>query len=88
MSVKVDGEEFSIRREFVGFVHLKDESVLLLYENIRNQVDAERWLAHKFMTGRSVKQHAADLREELVRRRLDHMPIKWHRHEADETDSR
>jgi hypothetical protein len=63
----------------VGFVHLKDESVLLLYDNIRSQVDAERWLARKFMTGKSVKQHAADLREELVRRRLEHTPIEWHR---------
>jgi hypothetical protein len=71
----------------VGFVHLKDESVLLLYDNIRSQVDAERWLARKFMTGKSVKQHAADLREELVRCRLEHAPIEWY-NGADEVDSR
>jgi hypothetical protein len=58
----------------VGFVHLKDESILCLYENIRSQVDAERGLTRKFMTGKSVKQHAADLREEQVRRRLQHNP--------------
>lgn len=57
----------------MGFV------VLRLYENIRVQVDAERGLTRKFMTGKSVKEHAADLREELVRRRLQHAPIEWHR---------
>jgi len=62
----------------VGFFNLKDESVLRLYDNIRSQVDAERGLTHKFMTGKPVKQHAAELREELVRRRLQHTPIEWH----------
>jgi len=62
----------------VAFVHLKDDSILLLYDNIRSQVDAERGLTHKFMTGKSVKQHASDLREELIRRRLQHTPIEWH----------
>lgn len=62
----------------MGFLNLKDESVLRLYDNIRSQVDAERGLTHKFMTGKSVKQHAAELREELVRRRLQHTPIEWH----------
>ena len=58
--------------------HLKDESVLRFYENVRAQVEAERRLSHKFMTGDSVKQYAAALREELTRRRLQHNPIDWH----------
>jgi hypothetical protein len=63
----------------VAFVQLRDESILLLYENIRGQVAAERGLRHKFLTGESVKEHAEKLREELVRRRLQHVPIEWHR---------
>lgn len=69
-----------------GF-NLKDESVLLFYDNIRKQVDAERRLTRKFMTGISVKQHAADLREELIRRRLQHTPIQWHQDETAEGGS-
>jgi hypothetical protein len=62
----------------VGIAHLKDETILSFYENIRIQVEAERRLTHKFMTGDSVKQYAATLREELTRRRVQHNPIEWH----------
>jgi hypothetical protein len=62
----------------VGIAHLKDETILTLYENIRIQVEAERDLPHKFMTGDSVKQYAATLREDLTRRRVQHNPIEWH----------
>ena len=62
----------------MGIEHLKDETVLRFYENVRTQVEAERRLPHKFMTGDSVKQYAATLREELTRRRLQHNPIEWH----------
>jgi hypothetical protein len=58
--------------------HLKDETLLRFYENIRTQVEAERQLPHKFMAGDSVKHYAATLREELTRRRLQHNPIDWH----------
>ena len=58
--------------------HLKDETILRFYESIRTQVEAERTLPHKFMTGDSVKQYAATLRDELTRRRLQHNPIDWH----------
>jgi hypothetical protein len=61
----------------VGIEHLKDESVLRFYENVRAQVEAERLLSHKFMTGDSVKQYAATLREELTRRRVQYNPIEW-----------
>ena len=58
--------------------HLKDETILRFYENIRTQVEAERKLPHKFMPCDSVKQYAAALREELTSRRVQHNPIDWH----------
>lgn len=62
----------------MGIESLNDETILRFYENVRTQVKAERQLPHKFMTGDSVKQYAANLREELTRRRLQHNPIDWH----------
>ena len=62
----------------MGSEHLKDESVLRFYENVQTQVEAERQLPHKFLTGDSVKQYAATVREELNRRRVQHNPIEWH----------
>jgi hypothetical protein len=61
----------------LGLEDLKDENILRFYENIRVQVEAERTLRHKFMTGNSVKQYATALREELTRRQLQHTPIDW-----------
>jgi hypothetical protein len=58
------------------------ESLLLFYESIRNEVEADRELlrrGHKhFYTGSdAVRKYAASLREEMGRRRLDHPPIIW-----------
>ncbi len=47
---------------------------------------SSRGIPHKFVSGRSVRQvsgrsarqYAAALREELTRRRLHHAPIEWH----------
>jgi hypothetical protein len=50
-----------------------------LWDNIRSQVDADRGSKHKFTTGDSVKQHATALREEMINRRLQHIPIEWAR---------
>jgi len=61
----------------LGLVDLNDESILCLYDNIRRQVDAERALPYRFMTGPEVRQHAAALVEELIKRRLEHTPIEW-----------
>jgi len=63
----------------MGFSELKDESILLLYENIRHQVQAERGLQSKFMSSETVKQRATALRGEITRRRLQHTPIEWPR---------
>jgi hypothetical protein len=63
----------------VAFENLKDESPLRFYNNIRGQVDADRGSKHKFTTGASVRQHASTLRDEMIRRRLQHTPIEWDR---------
>lgn len=62
----------------MSIADLEDETILRFYENVRNQVEAERRLPHKFMAGDSVRRYAAKLREELIRRRLQHNPIEWH----------
>jgi hypothetical protein len=63
----------------MGFSQLKDESILLLYDNIRIQVEADRGLRYKFMASETVRQRATALREEITRRRLQHTPIEWPR---------
>ena len=63
----------------MGIANLNDESILRFYNNIRNQVEAERGLRHKLMTNDTVKQRAVALREEITRRRLQHTPIEWPR---------
>jgi hypothetical protein len=62
----------------VAFVNLKDENLLRLYDNIRNQVDRDKMCRHKLTSGEAVRQHADELRDEITRRRLHHVPIDWH----------
>jgi hypothetical protein len=62
----------------VAFVNLEDESLLRLYDNIRDQVDRDKTYKHKFTAGPSVRQHADELRAEITKRRLKHEPINWH----------
>ena len=61
----------------VGITNLTDESILRLYDGVRNQVDADLGSKYKFAMASSVKQYATNLREELTRRRLQHTPIEW-----------
>jgi hypothetical protein len=56
---------------------LSDESLLRYYNNIRQQVEAERGNKHKFMTSDSIKEYAESLRLELHKRRLSYAPIDW-----------
>jgi hypothetical protein len=63
----------------VAFEDLRDESLLRFYNNIRSQFEADRGSKHKFTTGPSVQQHASALREEMIKRRLQHIPIEWDR---------
>jgi hypothetical protein len=56
---------------------MPDESLASYYENIRQQVEADRRHKHQFTTGPTVRQYADRLRDEMIRRRLQHMPILW-----------
>ena len=63
----------------MGIANLNDESILRLYDSVRNQVDADRGSKYKFAIWDSVKQYATSLREEMIKRRLQHTPIEWPR---------
>ena len=56
--------------------NLKDETLLSFYENIRRQVDADRFAKYR-VTGQSVRDYSGRLREEMDRRRLNFTPIEW-----------
>ena len=57
----------------------KDESLLVFYENVRQQVDADIKSGGRYrFIGESVKQYADRLGEEMDRRRLRFTPINWH----------
>lgn len=57
---------------------LSDESVLKLYENIRQQVFADNQVGSRHrLLGETAKQQAQRLRDELDRRRLKVSPIDW-----------
>jgi hypothetical protein len=60
---------------------LNDQSLFRLWENIREQVEAERGNRRKFMTARAIREYADSISEELVRRRLQHAPIDWAEHD-------
>jgi hypothetical protein len=62
----------------MGVEELSDDSVLHLYENIREQVAADVSLGSRHrLLGEAAKRRAERLREELDRRRLRHTPIDW-----------
>jgi hypothetical protein len=54
----------------------KDESLLAFYESVRRQVEADRHAKYRF-AGKSAKEYAERLREEIDRRRLRFTPIEW-----------
>jgi hypothetical protein len=62
------------------FSKSRDESLLVFYESVRQQVDAdiESGESYRFI-GESVKQYADRLSEEMNRRRLRFTPIDWQR---------
>ena len=57
--------------------NMPDERLILFYENIRQQAEADRAHKHHFMAGPTVRQYADNLRNEMVKRRLQHSPINW-----------
>jgi len=56
---------------------MPDEGLVGYYENIRQQVEADRVHKHQFTGGPTVRQYADRLRDEMIRRRLQHVPILW-----------
>jgi hypothetical protein len=63
----------------MSFANTKNESLIVFYENIRQQVNADMQSGgrHRF-AGESVKQYADRLKEEMDRRRMQFTPINWH----------
>jgi hypothetical protein len=62
----------------VAFVDLNDENLLAYYDNIRDQVARDKAFKFRMTSGPSIRQHADELRSEIVKRRLQHAPIDWH----------
>jgi hypothetical protein len=56
---------------------MPDQRLACYYDNIRQQVEAERACEYKFMTNPTVHQYADQLRSEMIKRRLKHSPIEW-----------
>ena len=64
----------------MNFANSKDETLLLFYQSVRDQVQADNQLGGKYrFAGDGVKQYADKLRDEMERRRLRFSPINWHR---------
>jgi len=57
--------------------NMPDERLVFFYENIRLQAEADRQHKHHFTAGPTVRQYADELRDEMVKRRLQHSPIDW-----------
>ena len=60
------------------FARSKDESLLMFYENVRREVEADRTIGGRHrLAGEGVRQYTDRLREEMDRRRLTFRPIDW-----------
>ncbi|MET3837989.1 hypothetical protein ABIE49_000067 [Bradyrhizobium sp. OAE829] len=55
---------------------LNDESVQRYYES-RKEAEADRAFKYHLTASPSVRERAEKLREEMVRRKLQHSPIRW-----------
>jgi hypothetical protein len=56
---------------------ISDESLALYYESIRQQADEDRRHKYHLTASPSVRERADKLRQEMIRRRLQHSPINW-----------
>ena len=61
----------------MGLQSLSDHSVTVLYENIRHQVEADRPYEYRLTSTPLIRQRVEELRDEMMRRRLPHLPIDW-----------
>ena len=60
----------------MGVENMPDVRLMVFYENIREQVDADRASKYRFI-GRTVREYAECLRGEITKRRLECRPIGW-----------
>lgn len=63
----------------MSFDKLSDASLLHLYENIRQQVEADTNNDRYHFLGEAAKQRAEEIRSEIDRRDLFASPINWPR---------
>jgi hypothetical protein len=56
---------------------MPDERLVLYYENVRQQVEADRARNHKFTLNPTVQQYGDQLQSEMIKRGLEHSPIQW-----------
>ena len=55
---------------------MPNERLAHFYENIRQQVEADRADKHQFMANPTVRPDADRLQSEMIKRRLNHSPIE------------
>ena len=60
----------------MNFANSKDESLLVLYESVRQQVEKDKFEKHRFM-GKAAREYAERLRAEMERRQMKFTPIEW-----------
>src|SRR3954468_13068079 len=63
--------------EIMSVQDMPDERLVHYYENVRQQVEADRAGNHKFMMNPTVQQYADQLQSEMIKRGLEHSPIQW-----------
>ena len=64
----------------MNFANAKDDSLLVFYESVRRQVEADACNGGRYrFVGASALEYAERLRNEMDRRRLKFTPINWHR---------
>jgi hypothetical protein len=64
----------------MNLLYTKDENLIVYYENVRRQVQADTQAGGRYrFVGEPGKQYANRLREEMDRRRLKFTPIDWPR---------
>lgn len=61
----------------MGVEKMPDQRLIHYYENIRQQAEADRAYKHHVTSGPTIRGYADRLRNEMIRRRLQHRPIDW-----------
>jgi hypothetical protein len=56
---------------------MPDERLVRYFENVRQEVEADRAGNHKFMMNPTVQQYADQLQSEMIKRGLEHSRIEW-----------